>query len=293
MRSFKIYLLLFLLIGVFISCQKEELNSESIFKDTDSEQLTAFDYWLLSNYTYPYNISFKYKMQDIETSKSYELAPASPEKSLAMAKLIKYIWLETYDEVKGIHFLRQYAPKVFHLVGSNAYNSSGTIILGSAEDGMKITLYNVNGLDIDNPSLDVLKRYMKTIIHEFSHILHQNKEYTPDFASISKNDYVGSDWSASTETEAIAYSKGFISRYARSEPNEDFVELIAIFVVYGQENWDSILERAGTEGANIIDQKFEIVKEYLNVSWQIDIYELRRVFETRLNSIDQLDLKNL
>lgn len=131
----------------------------------------------------------------METSYSYQLSPASPGKSLALAKIIKHIWLETFDEVKGVDFLRQYAPKVIHLVGSNAYNSSGTITLGSAEDGMKITLYSVNELNIDNPSAAILQRYMKTIIHEFSHILHQNKNYSTDFQAISENNYVGDDWS--------------------------------------------------------------------------------------------------
>lgn len=293
MKKYINYLIVFLFATAIWSCKEEELSSESIFKDKDTSELTDFDRWLLSNYTYPYNINFKYKMQDIESSKSYELTPATPENSLAMAKLIKYIWLETYVEAKGIDFLRQYAPKVIHLVGSNAYNSSGTITLGTAEDGMKISLFDVNSLNVNNPSMVMLQRYMKTIIHEFSHVLHQNKNYTPDFAAISKNDYVGGDWSQSTETTALAYSKGFVSRYARSEPNEDFVEILSIFVVYGEQNWNSILQNAGTEGAAIINKKLDIVKEYLNVSWNIDLFELRRIFETRLGSIDKLDLKNI
>lgn len=293
MKKYINYLIVFLFATAIWSCKEEELSSESIFKDKDASELTDFDRWLLSNYTYPYNINFKYKMQDIESSKSYELTPATPENSLAMAKLIKYIWLETYVEAKGIDFLRQYAPKVIHLVGSNAYNSSGTITLGTAEDGMKISLFDVNSLNVNNPSMVMLQRYMKTIIHEFSHVLHQNKNYTPDFAAISKNDYVGGDWSQSTETTALAYSKGFVSRYARSEPNEDFVEILSIFVVYGEQNWNSILQNAGTEGAAIINKKLDIVKEYLNVSWNIDLFELRRIFETRLGSIDKLDLKNI
>lgn len=293
MEKIKIYLILIMLTGLAYSCQKEELNSESIFQDSSNEQMTEFDYWLLSNYTYPYNIIFKYKMQDIESSFTYELAPASPQKSVAVAKLIKYIWLETFDEVKGINFLRQYAPKVIHLVGSNAYTQTGTIILGTAEGGMKITLYDINSVNVDNPSRELLRRYMKTIFHEFSHVLHQNKNYTPDFESISKNDYVGGDWNESSETEALAYSKGFVTRYARSEPNEDFVEIISVFVVFGEDNWNAILTQAGPEGASIITQKLDIIKDYLNVSWEIDIYELRRIFQSRLASIDKLDLKNV
>jgi substrate import-associated zinc metallohydrolase lipoprotein len=232
-------------------------------------------------------------MQDIESDFDYELAPASPDKSLAAAKLIKYVWLETFDEVKGIDFLRLYAPKVIHLVGSNAYNAAGNKTLGTAEGGMKITLYDINSINADNPSKELLRRYMKTIFHEFSHILHQNKNYTPDFEAISKNDYVGSDWDASSETEGLAYSKGFVTRYARSEPHEDFVETIAVFIVFGEDEWNSILTKAGTEGADIINQKFNIITEYLSVSWEIDIFALRKIFQSRLDSINKLDLKNI
>jgi substrate import-associated zinc metallohydrolase lipoprotein len=293
MKKIKIYLILFLFLGAAWSCEKEELNSESIFEE-NTRVTTDFDRWLLTNYTYPYNITVKYLMQDIESSKSYQLVPAEVNKSIAMAKLIKYLWIETYDEVKGIDFTRAYIPKVIHFIGTRGYDASNSQLLGTAESGMKITLYDVNALDPKNVSANDLRtNYLKTMFHEFAHILHQNKNYPVEFEAISHNDYVGADWSASTETEALAYSKGFISRYARKEPNEDFVELISIFVVRGQDYWDARLKNAGTEGADIINQKFSIVKDYLATSWGIDIYELRRVFERRVASINHLDLINL
>ncbi|MDR3220336.1 MAG: putative zinc-binding metallopeptidase [Dysgonamonadaceae bacterium] len=303
MKKTGIYLMLLLVSLALWSCNEDEPGSESIFKDSTAPQ-TDFDRWLLSNYTYPYNIMFKYKMQDIESNKDFELAPATADKSVAMAKLLKYIWLETYEEVRGIDFVRTYSPKVIHLIGSGGYNSNNSVILGTAEGGMKITLYDVNDLNPENVDLVRFQSYMKTIFHEFSHILHQNKNYPLDFGELTKNDYVQADWSESTETLALAYTKGFVSRYARKEPNEDFVEMISIYVVYGQQNWDAILREAakdengalvtvGESGADIINRKLEIVKQYLRDSWSIDLNELRRVFEIRLASIDQLDLTHL
>ncbi len=294
MKNFSIYIMTsFLLAILFYACKEDELSDESIFKNNISEQ-TDFDLWLLSNYVYPYNIMFKYKMEDIESNKNFNLVPATTDKCVAMAKLLKYLWMESYDEIQGINFTRAYTPKIIVLVGSGAYDSNNnTITLGTADAGMRITLYDINSLNPDNPDIIRLQDYMKTIYHEFSHILHQKKDYPIEFGEISHDDYIQDSWSASSETLEIANQKGFVSRYARHSTDEDFVELIAHFVILGQENWDNILAAAGTDGASKINRKFEIVKQYLIDSWGLDIYELRRVFENRLASVDSLDLKNL
>jgi substrate import-associated zinc metallohydrolase lipoprotein len=276
------------------SCTDDEINSESIFKDPDPATQTEFDKWLLSNFTYPYNIIFKYKMKDIESDITYNLVPATVEKSIAFAKLIKHLWVEVYDDVAGSDFTKTYIPRVIHLIGSGAYNTNNTVLLGTAEGGMKITLYRINDLDPKTVTIGLLTdRYLKTLFHEFAHILHQTKNYSEEFARISNSDYVSNDWSSSSNTEAIAYQRGFVSRYARKEANEDFVETLAIFVVRGQTNWETILNAAGTEGAAIINKKFDIVQDYLKTAWNIDIYELRRTFESRVATMHLLDLENL
>jgi substrate import-associated zinc metallohydrolase lipoprotein len=168
------------------------------------------------------------------------------------------------------------------------------VLLGTAEGGLKITLYRINELNPETVTAALMAdRYLKTMFHEFSHILHQTKSFSEDFAKISNVNYVSDDWSNSTNTEARAYELGFVSRYARKEANEDFVEMLAIFVVGGQANWNSILRKAGDSGAIVIGQKFEIVQNYLKTAWNIDIYELRRAFEARVASMHLLDLKNL
>jgi substrate import-associated zinc metallohydrolase lipoprotein len=281
-----------LLAGACWSCKEDALSDESIFQDSKKE-LSAFDQWILTNYTYPYNIVFKYKMEDIESDHTYQLVPAAPEKSIAFAKIIKYLWLDAYAEHKGVDFPRMHAPRVIHLIGSGAYNSNNTYLLGTAEEGMKITLFRINDFDPEHPSIPEIRDRMRTLYHEFSHILHQKKIYSEEFQKITNDDYVLNDWSSTANTLQIALEKGFISRYARMEPNEDFVEIIARYIVYGQENWDAQLKAAGEDGAAKITQKFEIVRSYLEISWGVDINELRRVFETRLANIDKLDLTHL
>lgn len=50
----------------------------------------------------------------------------------------------------------------------------------------------------------------------------------------------------SSQTEALARSKGFISRYARNNADEDFVEMISIFVTRDQDAWEAMLEASNT-----------------------------------------------
>ena len=141
MKKNILLLLAFLCCGVaFSSCGEDELNSNSIFDDEVTTERTELDYWLDENYLYPYNVDFKYRMEDIESSLSDNLVPIRYDMAVQMARLVKYLWFEAYDEAGGVQFTRQYAPKVIHLVGSWQWNPNGTITLGYAEGGLKVTL---------------------------------------------------------------------------------------------------------------------------------------------------------
>lgn len=288
MKKIKLTLLVLLTSTLFWSCGEEKLESKSIF-ETEEQTLNKFDEWLLENYTEPYNIEFKYKFDDKESNNSYNLTPAAYEKSVALAILIKHLWTDPYEELLGTDFLAQYSPRLFHLIGSPAYNTQGSIILGTAEGGLKISLFNVNMIDLEDIDIDVLNYwYFKTMHHEFAHILHQTKSYTTDFNLISAADYQSGSWVNISDEEAL--EMGFISPYGSSEPQEDFVELIAVYLTNTEEEWQLLLDTAGPVGADIIQQKFDIVTSYLSASWGIDIEELRSIILRRSSEVELLDL---
>lgn len=248
---------------------------------------------MLTNYTYPYNIQFFYKLNDIETDRSYELAPAIPEKALAVAKILKYMFYESYDELMGVEFLRNHSQRVIQVIGSGAYTTS-TVLKGSAESGMKIVLYLVNDLTIERVNQDVLSEYyLKTMFHEFSHILHQKKVYTTAYKLITPSDYVGDEWTSSGNTLEIALQLGFISRYARAYPDEDFVEMIAFYVVKPDSWWQEQRALAGEQGAANLDAKLEIIKTYLRDDWSLDLDGLHDIVQRRFTELDELDLTDL
>ncbi len=261
-------------------CQDDELSSQSVMTDDGLQYHDPFDDWLYMNYTVPYNIRLKYHMEDIESEYEYTLAPADYDKAVKVAHIFKYTWLEAYDEICGVDFTRRYVPKVMHLVGSAAYARNGTIMMGQAEGGMKITLYAVNQLQLNHTFLDL---YFHTIHHEFAHILHQTKDYPPDFEKISEGRYVSGDWYLETDQHAL--QTGFVSAYAMSEPREDIAELTAEYITHDADYWQKLMSNAGQQGAAIIGMKLDILRAYMLSAWNIDIDELRDIIQRRVDDV--------
>lgn len=297
----KIYCLVVAIAALvsFVSCNNDtDLDHKSIFPDgVDKTTQNEFDLWVLDNYTYPYNIQFEYRYSDKEAHVEYDVVPAEYDKSIAVAKLVKHLWVDAYNELMGRDFLRQYSPRMIQLIGSAEYKEDGSEVLGTAEGGMKIFLNKVNLLDLKKPDMSVIRfYYIKTMYHEFGHILQQTKNYSTDFNTIS-TDYQGPSWvnvgdyEANGDTEAL--EMGFISAYASSEPGEDFVEILSFYVVYGKEYWERILALAGTSGAEKMLLKFALIKDYLKTKWDIDIDKLEQIVQRRMEEVPDLKLTAL
>ena len=274
----------------FTACNKEKLNDETVFQDR-GDLMTDFDIWLYQNYVEPYNIQFNHRYVDRESDNQYNLIPAEKSKAIAMAKLIKHLWIGAYDELVGPDFMKTYCPRMIQLIGSKAYNSQGSVVVGTAEGGMKITLYNVNAINVNSPSISFLNEwFFGTMHHEFAHILHQTKNYSTDFNLISK-DYQGPSWVNLEEKDA--HQMGFVTAYASSSTDEDFVEIIAKYVTNQAGYWESLLESSGEEGKAKMEKKMEIVKSYLLQSWGIDLDRLRDIVQRRSAELSTLNLIDL
>lgn len=274
------------------SCSENALDDTTVVKDSTRPK-TAFDQWLHRHYVETYNISLKYRLEDMETDFTYTLAPADLQNSVRLAHIVLHTWLQAYDEVAGIDFTRQLAPKVFQFVGSPAFETDNRFMMGQAEGGMKITLFDVNELKLTRSFLN--NSYFQSIHHEFTHILTQTKDYDTDFQKISEGRYEPASWYASGKTESYALERGFISTYAMKEYNEDFAETLAFYLVYTPEEWQQKMTTAGTDGSAIIAQKLQMIRSYMQTTWNIDIDALRTVIQRRMDEIvnGTIDLDNL
>lgn len=285
-------MLAFVASFALMSCSDDEPSSESIFPTT-SPKRDAFDKWLLENYTFPYNVEMKYKMEDIESDMKYHLVPADSAKTAKLSIIMKYLWFDAYNEVIGPDFIKENMPRTIHFIGSPAYNSEGTMVLGTAEGGLKITLYMVNSLD-DKTLKDydtMNKYYFHTLHHEFTHILNQKIPYDQSFKLITESGYVSGDWY--TISDKTAHQAGFVTPYAMVEPLEDFAEMLSGYVTMSQSEWNAILADAGTTGAASISAKLDIVRNYMQESWNVDIDQLRAAVLRRASTLSAVDLKHL
>ena len=308
MKYIKIFTLLIAAMLTVTSCSNDDPDSQSIF-DTTAPERSEFDQWLLKYYTQPYNINVIYRYTDYETDNTYNVIPADIDKVKALSIIMRHIWLDAYAEAVSPEFIRMYSPRVFQYIGSGEYNSNGSIVLGTAEGGLKITLFRVNAMDVDNividsesafPNtaavpLDLNYWFFHTMHHEFCHILTQTKNYSTDFQLVSAGEYRSVDWVNVADPEAPAM--GFVSGYASGEYNEDFAEIYATYVTHTDEAWERLLQ-AGVVGSDrsgreAIEHKLAIMKQYFRSSWGFDLDDLREVVLRRTHEVSLLDLKNL
>ncbi len=307
-----IFLIVAFCVAFFSSCREEKF-SNSIFGSGDSDLDEAhyayeFNKWLDDSYLSVYNLDFRYRMQDVGTDVNYNLVPTKFDKAVDMALLVKYLWFDAYAEAIDPDFLRLYGPRIIHLIGSPAYNPvNGTIILGLAEGGIKVSLFRCNEINYDD--IDMLNEYyFKTMHHEFSHILHQKKMFPKEFNLISSVHYEPFSWQ--DRDFRISASLGFVSSYGGSETREDFVETIANYIVKTDEQWDYILDTAskgweeqadGTvkevdddddvDGKAVILRKLNICRTWLKNSWDVDLDKLRKEVQHRQNNINMDELR--
>lgn len=293
MKKILLFTLAFLCFGIFNSCVEDKMSPESVIKVTASPQ-NDFDRWLEANFLLPYNIDFKYRFELNESDMNYFTIPADEEYAIVMAHLVKYLCVESYDEVAGISFTRSYFPKMFFLTGEWEYRNNGTIILGTAEGGKKIFLAGINLLpQYMKTAEDLNHYYIKTIHHEFTHILNQNKEYPVEFQMITGTGYVSDAWSDAPYNKEYLQN-GFITAYSQHSDTEDFAEMQSEYITHDQAWWDEQIAKAGEKGA-LINAKLDVVRNYLKDSFNIDIDELRATILRRQQDVfdGQVDLHSV
>lgn len=256
------------------SCSDDDFTA-SIFDTTDkpldrSSYSFPLDTFAKVNFQEPYNMKFIYRMEDIGSDNQKNLVPVAYDKAVDVAVLSKYLWYDVYKKLAGEHevFLKQYSPRIMHIIGSASYNpSTGTMTLGTAEGGLKITLYRINEVDPNN--IDEMNEFIfKTMHHEFAHILDQTKSRPTSFNIISNGLYNATDWSSKNDTMALA--QGFVTPYASSQAREDWVEVMANYIVKDTATWEGMLNTASYDWEDVTTVDEEFYKSLIKTGCNMD-----------------------
>ena len=233
---------------------------------------TATDRWLYENYVVPYNIEVQYRWDasDMQSSPEKQLTPVEESFVVPFMQVMHAVWFNPYEQTAGENFVREVTPKKVVLVGSPEYEF-GSIKLGQAEGGRKILLLNVNGFDPSSAAN--IKRFLHTIEHEFAHIMHQTVLFDKTYETISAGLYSPTNWTSFSGQDARGM--GFITNYAMSGKDEDFVEMISMIMVYGREWFENTVigEARNATAVAALRKKEAMVVEYLKSVWDIRFYD--------------------
>lgn len=277
----KILIMSICFLWILSSCKKvDDLDSPILGLEGDSWEKSPLDVWLYENFTKPYNIMVSYRWDGTEVGINNTLVPTKEDRVKPLMETVRDAWINVYNDEVGSDFIKKLAPRQYMLVGSPQYNSSGTITVGEAESGSKITIFRTNWFDKTDRA--IVKRVLKTIHHEFGHILHQNVMYPSEFELITPGLYTSS-WNNISGTEAN--NSGFITPYGMSGPNEDFVELLAVMLTEGHNGYEEILSGFEANGLAIIRQKEDILVTYMKQVWNVDLYSLQNRTEAAIDLI--------
>lgn len=279
---------LFLFAGLAIlasGCYETDvINADVKQAEPPTDEL---DIYIQENFVQPYNVAVRYAFVDRLVGPDKRVTPPKREVVVPMLEFLADFWIDPFLNVEnGEVFFKRHVPKEVVLIGSTMYNSDGTVTLGTADAGARITLTEVNFVNADDISW--VFRQLGTIYHEFAHIVHQRYDLPPNFQTISPTGYTSAgSWYNLTDEDALR--RGFVSPYGTSSFNEDFAEIVAKALydpLFYEKYIDdetcatpACLER--NEGRALIRKKFNAILAHYEQSTGVDLLAVRELIQTK------------
>ena len=277
-----------LLIGVMaVSCNNDEGIKAPVKQTIPSED--ELDKFIQENYVEEYGVAVRYKYVDRYVDQTKRVTPPKRELVEPMLNFLNEFWVEPFLGVQnGEEFFRTHVPAEIVFIGSSIYNEDGTVTLGTADAGARITLTEVNL--IDEEDLSWIFRQLGTIYHEWAHIVHQRYNLPPNWQDITPNGYTSAgSWYNLTDAEAL--ERGFVSPYGTSSYNEDFAELVA-FLLFRPDFYETFTIDetdcedaaclARNEGRAKLRTKLNAILTHYKTYTGVDLEEVREIIQSKL-----------
>lgn len=278
----------FLIVGfaaIASGCyETETITAEVRQTDPPTDEL---DIYIQENFVQPYNVAVRYAFVDRLVGADKRVTPPKREAVIPMLEFLTDFWIDPFLKVEnGEEFFKKYVPKEVVLIGSTMYNSDGTVTLGTADAGARITLTEVNFVNPDNISW--VYRQLGTIYHEFAHIVHQRHSLPPNFETISPAGYTSAgSWYNLTDQEALI--RGFVSPYGTSSFNEDFAEIVAK-ALYDPLFYEKYIDLEACDapacvernaGRALIKKKFNAILAHYEQHTGVDLLAVRALIQAK------------
>lgn len=278
--------LLFISLSLLLACSGDEEPDAPVRQVEPSTD--PLDVFIRENFTEPLGVAIRYRYVDRYVDPNNRVTPPRRELVQPTLDFLTEFWIKPYMEIpNGEEYFRNTVPAEIVLIGSAIFNTDGTRTLGTADAGARITLTEVNDLDLSDESWVSLQ--LRVIYHEYSHIMHQRFDLPPSFQEISPQGYTSrGSWFTLNDDEALR--RGFVSPYGTSDVNEDFAEVVA-FLLYEPDFFnqyindedctdDDCLER--NEGRALIRSKYNAILEHYERNTGVDLLQLRARIQEKL-----------
>lgn len=278
-----------LLIGwgvVATSCYPDDDVVAPVKTQTESDD--PLDQYIQEHFIDAYGVAVRYKFVDRYVDLNKRVTPPKLDVVQPMLDFLTDYWIEPFiDVANGKRFFKTHVPAEVILIGSTMYNADGTVTLGTADAGARITLTEVNFVNVDNQ--DWVFRQLGTIYHEFAHIVHQRYNLPPTWQEISPQGYTSpGSWYNLTDEEAL--KRGFVSPYGTSSFNEDFAEVVA-FLLFRPDFYETFIDDeencqtadcvARNEGRAKLRRKYNAILEHYKQNTGVDLLAVRELIQAK------------
>jgi substrate import-associated zinc metallohydrolase lipoprotein len=272
---------------LFAGCYPEDDLNVPKTEVTPSDD--EIDQYIQDNWIDEYGVAVRFKYVDRYVDPTKRVTPPKRELVMPMLDFLNEFWIEPFQGVdNGEEFFREHVPAEIVFIGSAIYNGDGTITLGTADAGARITLTEVNILDMENQ--EWIFRQLGTIYHEWAHIVHQRYNLPPNWQDITPNGYTSSgSWYNLTDEEAL--QRGFVSPYGTSSYNEDFAELVAFLLFYPdfydryitpETNCTDVACQARNDGRAKLEIKLNAILTHYKTYTGVDLEAVREIVQEKL-----------
>lgn len=257
--------------------------------EPDNLPNTPLDNYIQEEFIDKYDMAIRYRFVDNYVDPGKRVTPPRLENVRPMLDFIEEFWINPYLEIQnGETFFKDHVPPEIIFLGGLIFNSDGTVTLGTADAGARITFTNVNGLDPEDEEWISLQ--LNVVYHEFAHTIHQRYKLPASFEKISPAGYTSAgSWFILSDGEAL--ERGFVSPYATSSPNEDFAETVAFYLftedfhsiyITQEEDCTTVDCEERNEGRKKINQKLNAIIDHYKKVVDIDLEALRAAIQSRL-----------